>query len=397
MSGAASGILQACMDCLPAGGAALHEPTFGGREREYLRECIDTGWVSSLGAFVNRFERDLERLTGAAHAIAVVNGTAALHLCVELAGVETGDEVLLPTLTFVATANAVSYCNAVPHFVDCDATTLGVDAVKLEQYLEHSADLRRDGCYNRATGRRIRALIVMHTFGNPAELDALVTLCRRFNLTLIEDAAEALGATYRGRPVGNHGLLSALSFNGNKIVTTGGGGALLTNDLALARRARHLSTTARLNTASGFEHDEVGYNYRLPNLNAALGCAQLEQFSDLLARKRALAERYRAAFVIVKEASFFSPVAHAGSNHWLNTCLLAQDDAGHRDEILKALNRHGIQARPAWTLMHHLPMYCDCPRMDLAVAESLQRRIVNLPSSAHLMPAGGLQPERHLV
>jgi perosamine synthetase len=314
----------------------------------------------------------------------VVNGTAALHLCVKLAGVVAGDEMLVPSLTFVATANAVSYCDAIPHFVDCDDATLGVDAAKLALYLEKCADLRGDTCYNRATGRRIRALIVMHTFGNPAELDALAAVCRRFGLVMIEDAAEALGSTYRGRHAGNHGLMSALSFNGNKVVTTGGGGALLTSDAELGRHARHLSTTARLDLAGRFVHDEVGYNYRLPNLNAALGCAQLEQLADLLDKKRRLAARYRAAFANIAGARLFSPAAHTNSNHWLNTLIIERADVGERDEILGTLNAAGIQARSAWALMHHLPMYRDCPRMDLTVAESLERRIVNLPSSAHL-------------
>ncbi len=389
MSRLAAAVLDACRQCLPANGAPLHEPTFAGKEREYLRECIDTGWVSSLGSFVTRFERELEALTGAAHAVAVVNGTAALHLCVKLAGVAAGDEVLLPSLTFVATANAVSYCNAVPHFVDCDAATLGVDAAKLAHYLEKSADLRGDVCYNRATGRRIRALIVMHTFGNPAELDALTAVCRRFGLVMIEDAAEALGSTYRGRHAGNHGLVSALSFNGNKIVTTGGGGALLTSDADVGWRARHLSTTARLDLAGRFVHDDVGYNYRLPNLNAALGCAQLEQLADLLRSKQALAARYRAAFAAVSGARLYTPASHANSNNWLNTLIIERDDAGERDDLLGTLNAAGIQARPAWALMHHLPMYRDCPRMDLTEAESLERRIVNVPSSAHLASAAG--------
>lgn len=362
----------------------MHEPTFAGKEREYLRECIDTGWVSSLGSFVTRFERELEKLTGARHAIAMVNGTAALHLCAKLAGVVAGDEVLLPSLTFVATANAVSYCDAVPHFVDCDTATLGVDAVKLGLYLTDIADVRGGACFNRASGRRIRALIVMHTFGNPAALDALSELCEKFGLVLIEDAAEALGSTYRGRHAGNHGLTSALSFNGNKIVTTGGGGALLTNDDALGRHARHLSTTARLDLAGHFVHDEVGYNYRLPNLNAALGCAQLEQLADLMNRKKALAARYRDAFADIGGVRLFSSAPPASSNNWLNTLITERDDAVERDEILGTLNAAGIQARPAWALMHHLPMYRNCPRMDLTVAESLERRIVNLPSSAHL-------------
>lgn len=385
MSGLASAILEACRRCLPSGAAPLHEPTFGGNEREYLRECIDSGWVSSLGGFVSRFERELETFTGARHVIATVNGTAALHLCVRLASVAAGDEVLLPSLTFVATANAVSYCGAMPHFVDCDARTLGVDADKLEAHLNQVAIMRDGACFNRVSGRCIRALIVMHTFGNPAELDALTALCQRFALILIEDAAQALGSRYRGRHTGNGGLVAALSFNGNKIVTTGGGGAILTGDNALATRARHLATTARV--ASGgltFFHDEIGYNYRMPSLNAALGCAQLEQLPTLLLQKKHLAARYRAAFDSVAGVTFFTSPECADSNHWLNTLLLDDDLAGRRDAVLELLNSNGYGARPIWTLMHRLPMYRDCPRMDLTTAENLERRVINLPSSAHL-------------
>ncbi len=384
MSDLASAILQACRDCLP-GGAPLHEPTFGGKEREYLRECIDSGWVSTLGGFVTRFERELEAITGVRHAIATINGTAALQLCVGLAGVAAGDEVLLPALTFVATANAVSYCGAVPHFVDCDARTLGVDAGKLEAYLQQVATSHDGISYNRVSGRRIGALIVVHTFGNPADLDALAEVCRRFALVMIEDAAEALGSRYAGRHTGNRGLVAALSFNGNKIVTTGGGGAILTNDDALAARAMHLTTTARVaSKAPSVFHDEVGYNFRMPGLNAALGCAQLEQLPTLLARKTHVATRYRLAFDAVAGITFFTAPECADSNHWLNTLLLDDDHAGQRDAVLAMLDSHGYGARPAWTLMHRLPMYCDRPRMDLSSAESLERRIINLPSSAHL-------------
>lgn len=382
----AQAVFDACRSCLPPGTAPLHEPTFGGKEREYLRECIDSGWVSTLGSFVSRFERDLEALTGARHAIATINGTAALHLCMKLAGVLPGtDEVLVPALTFVATANAVAYCGATPHFVDCDVHSLGVDASKLERYLSEIASMRGGECFNRLSGRRIRALIVMHTFGHPADLDALAAVCGRFALVLVEDAAEALGSRYRGDHTGKRGLAGTLSFNGNKIVTTGGGGAILTDDGDVAARAMHLATTARSAAqAPAFFHDEVGYNYRMPGLNAALGCAQLEQLPDLLAQKRRLADRYRAAFTAVAGVRFFTPPGFADSNHWLNTLILEQDSAEARDRVLELLNRNGYGARPAWTLMHRLPMYESCPRMELTTAEDLAQRVINLPSSAHL-------------
>jgi perosamine synthetase len=363
---------------------ALHEPEFAGRDWEYVKECIDTGWVSSVGAFVDRFERELAAFTGAAHAVATSNGTSALHVCLLLAGVRAGDEVLLPTLTFIATANAVSYAGATPHFVDSEPISLGVDAAKLDAYLEAHALVDDGVCVNRRTGAAIRALVVMHVFGHPADLDALAAVTRRWRLVLVEDAAESLGSTYKGHHTGNTGRASALSFNGNKVVTTGGGGAILTNDDALARRAKHLTTTARTPHRWSFLHDEVGYNYRLPNLNAALGCAQLEQLPSLLARKRTLATRYEEAFRGVAGVHFLREPPGTVSNYWLNTIVLDRPDESLRDELLAVLNDAGYMSRPVWTLMHELPMYASCPRMDLATAESMEASLVSLPSSARL-------------
>jgi len=363
---------------------ALHEPEFRGREWDYVKECIDTGWVSSVGSFVDRFERDLSAFTGAAHAVATSNGTAALHICLLLAGVRAGDEVLMPALTFIATANAVSYVLAVPHFVDSETVSLGVDPVKLDARLRDTARVIDGVCINQRTGAPIRALVVMHVFGHPADLAALDEVARRWHLVLIEDAAESLGSTYHGRHTGNVGRLAALSFNGNKVVTTGGGGAVLTNDTALGRRAKHLTTTARTPHRWSFLHDEVGYNYRLPNLNAALGCAQLEQLPSFVERKRRLAERYREAFASIGGVRFVVEPPATASNYWLNAIVLEGDRAGQRDALLAALNDAGYMARPLWTLMHRLPMYTDCPRDDLAVAEQLEARLVNVPSSAKL-------------
>jgi perosamine synthetase len=367
-----------------AGPVALHEPEFGGREWQYVKDCIDTGWVSSVGSYVDRFERELAAYTGAAHAVATSNGTSALHICLLLAGVEAGDEVLLPSLTFIATANAVSYTGASLHFVDSESVSLGVDAQKLEIYLRGIARVVDDKCVNRNTGAVIRALVVMHVFGHPADLDALQEVASRWHLVLIEDAAESLGSTYRGRHTGNAGLLSALSFNGNKVVTTGGGGAVLTSDTTLARRAKHLTTTARVAHRWSFVHDEVGYNYRLPNLNAALGCAQLEQLAGMIERKRNLAARYCEAFAVVPGVSFLREPPDTCSNYWLNSIVL---DAGHeerRDDVLAALNEAGFASRPIWTLMHKLRMYCSSQRMDLTVAEQMEARVISLPSSARL-------------
>lgn len=367
-----------------AGIAPLHEPEFRGRERDYVVECVDTGWVSSVGRYVDRIEADLARITGARRAVATANGTAALHICLLLAGVQPGDEVLIPTLTFVATANAVVYCGATPHFVDSEAVSLGIDATKLNAHLSAIAEVRDGVCRNRKTGAPIRALVVMHVFGHPADLDALEAVARRWNVALVEDAAESLGSSYRGVHTGNRGLVSALSFNGNKLVTTGGGGAILTNDEALGARAKHLTTTARTAHRWNFLHDETGYNYRMPNLNAALGCAQLERFADMLARKRVLAGRYAKAFEGVENVSFLIEPAGTRSNYWLNAIVLAPWAADVRDAVLDALNADGLMARPVWTLMHRLPMYAAAPRSDLAVAEDLEARVINLPSSPKL-------------
>ena len=365
----------------------LHEPCFSGNEWAYTRECLDTGWVSSVGKFVDRFEEDLAAYTGVKRAIAVVNGTASLHVCLLLARVKPGDEVLIPALTFIATANAVSYCGAIPHFIDSEERTLGVDPHKLAIYLEEITEQRSNGCYNRLTGRRIKAVVPMHTFGHPVDLDPLLELCQNLRIELIEDAAESLGSFYKGRHTGNWGRLTALSFNGNKIITTGGGGAILTNDEELATKAKHLTTTAKVPHRWEFNHDMIGYNYRMPNLNAALGCAQLELLSGFLTAKRDLAERYRQAFAGIPGIQFFSEPVNCQSNYWLNTLLLDGEHADQRDALLAVTNDSGIMTRPAWTLMHKLPMFAECPKMTLTVAASLERRIVNIPSSAFM---GGL-------
>jgi perosamine synthetase len=362
----------------------LHEPCFKGREWDYVNDCLNSGYVSSVGQYVGRFEEKLARFTGASYAVAVVNGTAALEICLKLAGVQPGDEVLIPALTFVATANAVCYCGAVPHLVDSEMDSLGVDGEKLADYLKEIIELQNGTCYNRQTHRPVKALIAMHTFGHPVHLDLLLQVCSKYGLELIEDAAESLGSYYKNIHTGNFGRLSALSFNGNKIVTTGGGGAILTNDEALYKEAKHLTTTAKLPHRWEFVHDEMGYNYRMPNLNAALGCAQLEQIEQFLRRKRALAEEYRKAFADIPGIEFFTEPSWARSNYWLNTLILSEENAPLRDLILEETNNQGIQTRPTWVLMNRLPMFLNCPRMDLSTAESLAQRIINIPSGARL-------------
>lgn len=364
--------------------AALHEPRFAGREWEYVKECLDSTFVSSVGKFVDRFEAELATYTGAKHAVVVVNGTAALHVALRLAGVQAQDEVLVPALTFIATTNAVSYCNAVPHFVESEERCLGIDPVALRSYLGTHSEQRNGLCINKGSGRVIRAIVPMHTFGHPSRLDELLAVAHDFNLVMIEDAAESLGSYYHGRHTGTFGLLGTLSFNGNKTITTGGGGAILTNDSALAARAKHLTTTAKLPHAWHYVHDEVGYNYRLPNLNAALGCAQLEQLPLLIQAKRKLFERYRKAFASVHGADLQAEPENCSSNYWLQTIVLDRDNAEQHDALLRALNAAGYMSRPAWTLMHKLAPYTACPSMALPVAESLAGRIVNIPSSSML-------------
>lgn len=381
-----SAVLEGLRTVLSPGQGAypLHEPYFGGNEWAYVRDCIDTGWVSSVGRYVDLFEEQLATYTGVKRAVAVVNGTAALHICLQLVGVKPGDEVLIPALTFVATANAVVYCGATPHLVDSEEKTLGIDPRKLADYLYEISEIRDGVCINKQTRRPIRAVVPMHTYGHPVDLDPLVEVCSRFSLGLIEDAAESLGSFYKGKHTGHWGRVTALSFNGNKTITTGGGGAILTNDVALGAFAKHLTTTAKCPHQWAFNHDMVGYNYRLPNINAALGCAQLEQLPIFLKKKRGLAETYQRVFSGINGVSFFVEPEFAHSNYWLNVLLLDEKHTSQRETLLESTNTCGIMTRPTWTLMHQLPMFRHCPMMNLDVAESLQRRLINIPSSAGL-------------
>jgi aminotransferase in exopolysaccharide biosynthesis len=379
-------IVDAVRTVVGPGPVALHEPRFAGNEWAYVKECLDSTFVSSVGRFVDRFEADLAAFTGAKHAVAMVNGTAALHIALRLAGVQPNDEVLIPALTFVATANAVSYCDAMPHLADSAESDLGLDPRALRDYLRANTDIRDKQCVNRATGRVIRCVVPMHAFGHPVDIDGILSVARDFHLSVVEDAAESLGSTVHGRHTGTFGLLGTLSFNGNKTVTTGGGGAILTNDSALAKRAKHLTTTAKVAHRWEYRHDEIGYNYRMPNINAALGCAQLEQLPGFLRAKRRLFERYAAAFSDLRAVRLVAEPKGCRSNYWLQTLLLNSSSASQRDSILAATNEAGFMTRPTWTLMHRLPPYRECPRMPLPVAESLEARLINLPSSAHLCP-----------
>ncbi|MEE3807523.1 LegC family aminotransferase [Lysinibacillus fusiformis] len=357
----------------------LHEPTFNEKEVEYVTDCIKTGWVSSVGAYVNRLEEDLANFVGVKRAVAVVNGTAALHIALKVAGVKAEDEVLMPSLTFIATANAVSYLGAVPHFIDVSFHTLGVDADKLKIYLEQIGTTENNQLYNRDTGRRISALVPMHTFGHAVDIEGLLKVCDMYNVTLVEDAAESLGTYYKGKHTGSFGKVSAISFNGNKIMTTGGGGAIVTDDDAIADYAKHLTTTAKIPHRWAYEHDEIGFNYRMPNLNAALGCAQLEKMPTFIQQKRDLTKHYEQWLSNLEDVHLFKEPENTRSNYWLQTILL--DEQINRDDVLSFLNEQGVMSRPIWTPMHHLAIYQNCPKSDLNVTEQLNRRVVNIPST----------------
>lgn len=383
-SSLADNVLAAIQSVVGFDPVSLHEPSFDGKELEYLKECIDSTYVSSVGKYVDKFENELATFTGAKFAISVVNGTAALHIALKLAGVQSGDEVLLPALTFVATANAITYCGAIPHFADSEDSTLGIDVPKLREYLLKTTSQESGKCINKITGRVIRAIIPMHTFGHPSDIDGLQSISNDFNIALVEDAAESLGSFYGGQHTGTFGLLGALSFNGNKTITTGGGGAILTNNEVLARQAKHITTTAKLPHAWEFRHDEIGYNYRMPNINAALGCAQLEQLPSKLKAKRELFLRYQSAFKGLKGVQLFSEPMNCQSNYWLQTLLLNEIESKYRDDLLSAANNSGIMMRPIWVSMNELKPFKDSPSMELTNAKLLSQRIVNIPSSPSL-------------
>lgn len=356
----------------------LHEPSFGGNEKKYLNDCIDSSFVSSVGKYVDRFEELVAQYTGAARAVVCVNGTNALHLALLLSGVEQNDEVITQPLTFIATANAISYTGAQPVFLDVDRETMGLSPEAVEKWLNLHAEIRQNECFNKKTGRRIKACIPMHTFGHPVRLDHLLDICHRYRLELIEDAAESLGSFYRGKHTGTFGRIGVLSFNGNKTITTGGGGMLLFSDTALGERAKHLTTQAKMPHPWEFVHDTIGYNYRMPNLNAALGCAQMERLDQILAGKRAVAEAYRNFFKTTGIEFFTEPQA-CRSNYWLNAIILS--GKAERDTFLEYSNLHGIATRPIWRLMTRLPMFASCQHDDLAQAIWFEDRVVNLPSS----------------
>ncbi len=357
----------------------LHAPYFGGKEKEYVTDTIDSTFVSSVGAYVTRFEEMMAEITGARYAIATVNGTTALHLALVLAGVKYGEEVITQSLTFVATANAISHAGAIPVFADVDKDTMGLSPVALQAFLEEHATVNEKGeCINKTTGRRIAACVPMHTFGFPARITEIAAVCVKYNIPLVEDAAESLGSYVGDKHTGTFGKIGVFSFNGNKTVTCGGGGAIVTDDEAIAKRAKHLSTTAKIPHAYEFVHDDIAYNYRMPNLNAALACAQLEQLDVMLKNKRELAGMY-SNFFEGSSVSFVKEKEGTKANYWLNTLIFR--DHLQQQAFLKESNDSKVMTRPIWRLMNRLPMYAHCQHGDLSNAEWLEERVVNIPSS----------------
>jgi len=361
---------------------SLHSPRFEGNEKRYLLETIDSSFVSSVGEFVNRFEQSVAEYTGSNYAIATINGTSALHIALKLAGVEPGTEVITQSFTFIATCNAIRYCNAIPIFVDVDPKTLGLSHQSLQTFLESHAEIRDDGnCWNKTTNRRISVCLPMHSFGFPAELDHLNKLCSQYNIVLVEDAAESLGSFYKDQHTGTIGKIAIISFNGNKITTTGGGGIILTSDPEIARRAKHITTTAKIPHQWNFVHDDVGYNYRLPNLNAALGLAQMESLPKYLKQKRTIAEQYQQ-WGKDNGVQFLKEPKNTQSNYWLNALLTESKE--ERDQWLLKTNEMGVMTRPAWTPMHQLLINQDCITSDLSTTEWLFDRLINVPSSVNI-------------
>jgi len=356
----------------------LHEPKFFGNEKKYLNQCIDTTFVSSVGKFIDKFEKKIVKYTGAKYAVATTNGTSALHISLILAGVEQNDEVITQPLNFVASCNAISYCNAKPIFVDVDRDTMGLSPSALSSFLEKNTKIKNKKCINKKTKKIIRACIPMHSYGHPCRIDEIKKILKKYHIFLIEDAAESLGSFYKSKHTGTYGKLGVISFNGNKIITAGGGGCIITNDKILAKKAKHITTTAKIPHKWNFNHDLIGYNYRMPNLNAALLIAQLENLNYFLKSKYKIARKYEF-FLKKKEYNFFKEPKNSRSNYWLNSIIFANKK--QRDQFLKETNFNGIMTRPIWRLMNKLPMFKECQAINLKNANFLESRVVNIPSS----------------
>ena len=360
----------------------LAVPVFIGNEKKYLNECIDTTFVSSVGKFVDRFEEDTARYTGCKRAVVCVSGTNALHMSLMLAGVQRDDEVLTQSLTFIATCNALSYIGAYPVFIDVDRDTMGLSPVAVREWLSKNSEQKDGECYNKNTGRRVKACVPMHTFGHPVHLDELLDVLKEYNIELVEDAAESIGSLYKGKHTGTFGKVGALSFNGNKTITTGGGGMMLFNDEELGAYAKHITTQAKIPHRWEFRHDHIGYNYRMPNINAALGCAQLEHIEEYVASKRETAKEYEEFFKDIPEIQFFVDTPDTRSNYWLNVVILKDKEA--QLNFLEYTNDNGVMTRPIWELMNRLPMFEKCENDGLKNTIWFADRVVNIPSSVRL-------------
>ena len=360
----------------------LHEPRFLGNEKKYLGECIDSTFVSSVGKFVTQFEEEFARYVGAKHAVACVNGTAALHAALVVAGVKDDDEVLTQALSFVATSNAISYCGAKPIFLDVDRETLGLSAYALKDFLTKNCEIVDGVCKNRLTNKTIKACVPMHTFGHPCQIEDIAALCKEWHISLIEDSAESLGSFYKNRHTGTFGLMGVFSFNGNKIITAGGGGVIVTDDETLAKRLKHITTTAKVPHKWEYIHDEIGFNYRMPNLNAALLVAQMENLNRFLEDKSLLAREYEAFFSNFDTIEFIKEPQNAKSNYWLNAIILQDEE--QREKFLEYTNANGVMSRPIWKLLNELEMFQDCYHDELTNSLYLQKRVVNIPSGVRL-------------
>jgi aminotransferase in exopolysaccharide biosynthesis len=356
----------------------LHQPRFVGNEKKYLNECIDSTFVSSVGKFVDEFEKKIAKYTGAKYAVATTNGTSAIHISLIVGGVKQDDEVITQPVNFVACCNAISYCNAKPIFIDVDKDSMGLSPSALKFFLENNTTVKNKQCINNRTHKVIKACVPMHSYGHPCRIDEIKKICDEYYIFLIEDAAESVGSLYKNKHTGTFGHLGAMSFNGNKIITAGGGGCIVTNDNFLAKKAKHLTTTAKVPHKWNFNHDMVGYNYRMPNLNASILVAQLEHLDNFISNKRNLAHKYETFFKSL-EYDFFKETENSKSNYWLNSIILK--DKNQRDQFLEETNSKGIMTRPIWTLMNKLPMFKDSQCDDLKNSEWLDQRVVNIPSS----------------
>jgi len=362
----------------------LHEPQLKPKDMIYIKKCFNSGLVSTAGKYVNLFEKKIKKITKSKNVISIINGTCGLHISLKVLGIKSNDEVLVPAITFVATANAVAHCNAIPHFVEIEEDTFGIDPIKLEKYLDKNTIIKKGKCFNFNTKRFISAIIPVHVFGHPCKIDKLKALAKKFNLKVIEDATEALGSLYKNKHVGNFGDLGVISFNGNKIVTTGGGGVILCNSNALAKKLRHITSTAKVTHKWRYIHNEVGYNYRLPAINASIALGQLKRFKEMIKNKRKLYYSYKQLYHENNFIKIMKEPKNSKSNYWLQALILDRKYSKFKNKIIDKCNKSGIKARPIWDLLSELKMFKKCPKMNLKISKALFKKTINLPSSSFL-------------